>query len=748
MKRILPAILLIFLASSPLFGQLVDNALGRSLGTIFPELKDGYIDLNRNGRGDSDDETSEFIIETRVNDGRIQVQEVLDFLELNYPYIAYDKIVEVRNSLDDASGEISEIIALTYRLAMDEILRKREALGRDTIILTPSARAEAEQRISDLLGKMNEAFQREGRQDETAFVQARDELYSLFKIGYPVPEGISVTDRRMLEATLLNTIIKKEADVPIAIKMLGRLRSEASLTYIIDLSESPEYRNTAIEALGFIGSNTALSPLKTILERAYDDTSSSLAIEAIGRIGSKDSIDSLLDLANSTDRNPQIKASVLSAFRALGDRNIVDIRIQNTLKEFTENSNPELRALAVAGLEYYPNNITLQLLLPKLETENDQVVLAALIKTLNNLRNPAALSTFSRLLQKDTTSTSTKVILIEAIGKNPDGVKVIAPMLEYIGDPNEELRTIAHQAMINLYEVAGSNVVGIIGRPLLTNPEKDFAVEASAILAEIADPNSINTFTALLTSPYAEVKRNATWGLYRLESAGNVRIVQLLQKVAASETESLNARINAVRILGKYRIDSPQLQVWKTLNTIISLRGDKYTYLRKFAIDALGEMNTVNEEIVLMLLSSLRRESNILIRQSLVQTIGKLNLEDDQSGSTFLTAFEKVDDIDTALLYIQVMGDLGLSETVQASRLFLEKFEGYPEVLSHALLKIPSEDSFNLILDLAENEDAHETIEAILQDADPFILKSVLDRRRQTEENQTILTFLEGIESP
>ena len=90
MKRItLPVLLpILFLgvSLSVLSADVVDNDLGRKIKAIFPELASGYIDLNNNGSMDRLDDMDEMVPDSRVKDGILQVQEILDFISENYPF--------------------------------------------------------------------------------------------------------------------------------------------------------------------------------------------------------------------------------------------------------------------------------------------------------------------------------------------------------------------------------------------------------------------------------------------------------------------------------------------------------------------------------------------------------------------------------------------------------------------------------------------------------------------------------------
>ena len=76
---------------SPVFSDIVSTTLGNKLRTIFPELRNGYIDLNKNGSIDRLEDMDEQISDYLVQDDQLQVQEALEFIRINYKYFPVRK---------------------------------------------------------------------------------------------------------------------------------------------------------------------------------------------------------------------------------------------------------------------------------------------------------------------------------------------------------------------------------------------------------------------------------------------------------------------------------------------------------------------------------------------------------------------------------------------------------------------------------------------------------------------------------
>ena len=130
------------------YAKVVGTALGREFTNIFPGLSDNYIDLNGNGSMDRLEDMDEKIPDSRVKDNIIQVQEILDFIEVNFRFIDMDKLKTVSETLKNASGDIPELISLNYSKLIDDIISEKERLGANDLYLTPSAMKAAKEKMA------------------------------------------------------------------------------------------------------------------------------------------------------------------------------------------------------------------------------------------------------------------------------------------------------------------------------------------------------------------------------------------------------------------------------------------------------------------------------------------------------------------------------------------------------------------------------------------------------------------------
>jgi len=145
---------------SPAFGDIVSTPLGNKLRSIFPELRNDYIDLNKNGSLDRLEDMDEQISDFLVQDDQLQVQETLEFIRNNYRYFPVRTLESVRDALNSPEGTINELIGLNYGTSIAQLIEKRIAMGEYGLYLPPSARKKAMDEMAGLLSQMDSAYKR------------------------------------------------------------------------------------------------------------------------------------------------------------------------------------------------------------------------------------------------------------------------------------------------------------------------------------------------------------------------------------------------------------------------------------------------------------------------------------------------------------------------------------------------------------------------------------------------------------
>jgi len=746
----------IILFSINLFGQVVDNELGNRFKEIFPELEEGYIDLNANGKRDEGVDLSETIPDSRVKDSIIQVQEILDFLAENFRYIPLNKLQSVKNALTEVSGVIPEVISFSYRNLIGTLIEEKIKLGEDGIFFTPTALQEARQRMGELISLLVSAYKKEAREYETDFIKARDELLEMIERGFPLPGNLNNEELDVLKSSLIYTVVKEKDSNPqrvgAAVKALGALKAGEAVPYLTELMEVEEYKLDSIKALGEIGTRSALNLLTEQLAKTTGREATIVIIEAMGKIGGEESLNRLLKFFPQSDGEniePEIEKAALEALKTMAEKNNNSPQIYNILKNYLEFENPEYRILAIRGLSNFRSTSSAELLFSLLNREKNEDVKTMIIRSLNELNHSSTIPAFIGLLRDENTSDIIREEVLKALAKNPQGIKAVQYIREELGSSSEKVRKASAQALVELYKVDSRAVVGALLRGLTTSNQEEFLTQATEVLARIADRDSSATLVNLLDKPFPEVKKNVTWALYRIRPEPNIKTVDVLNNLVTSETEPLEVRINAVRALGVIGYDSPRLRVWQTMVTTAKMRGEKYAMLRYFAIQTLGLLGESNQEILNTLTSIVLREKDPELKKEAVMSIRRLAVVDSETEKVLSDFFRTVEDQELKVRIIETLGDMGSAELNKLA----VGMQGEEIGLSvrrrviYALSKAGGEDNLSAVIDFAVDPELREFILGVLEDADTGIMRPLVNRRLKTESDQEVLYLLKELDS-
>lgn len=750
------AITLTISFSVSLSAKVVGTTLGREFMKIFPKLSNEYIDLNGNGELDRLDDMDEKIPDSRVKDGIIQVQEILDFIQVNFRFISMEKLKSSKDALTNASGDIPELISLNYSRLIDEIISEKESFGANDLYLTPSAMKASKEKMAGYIATMLNAYRKEEKQYENAFTEANRELFRMIEAGYPLPD-LNSDDKELLTNLTIHTIIKdkdsNEGKVLAAIRTLGRLKAKEAIPYIQDLLISSNYSIETAIALGNIGSSEARQILINRLKLEEPGKLKNTLIMALGKTGGDESVKVILSLLETEDdeseTKPETEKTIVSALASISISGIKDRKIYSILTEYLKNEDPEIRILAISGIAAYKTAAATALLLPILKTEKSEEVQIELVKSLSTDNSPNTIGSFSNLLKEPNTSDDLKIVLLDAIGMNSNGSKAVAVIVNYLGSNNREVRQSASKSLEKLYTRNGLAIIGGISRSVNLSNDKLFLTEASSLLSKLADPGSIVTVLNLLGSAYPEVKKNATWTFYRMSPPDNVKVVGELQKLVTSETESIEVRINAVRALGSMGYDTARLNVWKTLLTTLKLKDAKYRMLKLYGISALGEMGKVNPEITSSLATIVAREMDESLKLAAVVSLRSLSPSDPDIEKILINSFKRSTDDLFKITVLEALGDMGSIETsnLAANLLLKEKPDTIKERAIYVLSHLGDDKSLSALLDITNDVDITEYLMGTLEDADRETLNSLVQRRLKTETDSDRMAVLEELVS-
>ena len=770
-------LLVLLLPLSGAFPEIVDSAVAKELTRIFPELENGYIDLNRNGKPDQDDELNEVIPESSVKDSLIQGQEILDFIIENYKFLPLEKLSAVRGALEGASGVIPELVSLNYLSQIEDVLEKKEQLDAHGLFLTASARREALNRIDAYIGTMVNAYKKEDREFEGSFIEARDRFFTMIEQGYPLPDSLEEKDRGILVVIMINTIIKNaEPDgVSVAIKTLGRLKADSATSYLLKLMQNPSWTRESIKALGRIGDSRSLDPLLQALEKETDKGTRVDIIKAIGGLEGQAGLSRLKALARPAKENEpgsdiDIVAASLEAMAEVAGRGNQDPSLMTLFTDYLAHPEPRMRILSIKGLANFRSRQTGSLLLPLLRTEKRDEVKKEIILALDKLQFPGTALGLIGLLRSAASTDDIRQAAITALGDSSEGNQAVPVIIGNLSSSNPEVSGAAAGALIKLDEAFPKLVVPSLSKSLFRETDKSTLESGARVLAYLADETSLNTLTALLSSPYPEVKTHATWGLYRIRSATNPKAVDELNKLVSNESEPLQVRINAVRALGAIRYDSERMNVWETLLNITKLRSEKYHILRYYALWALGELGDARAQVFTTLAGIAQRDDDAGIRLQAVRSIQKLATKNARAEAGLIKLFRQSQDNEVRITIVEALADMSSANTAELAAEILGSDLG-PQLgganlggatlsgaglggattnkkrVIYALSKLGGEREIRAILDAARDGEIKGYVEMTLEDIDPDVLSKIVRKRLKTETDPSILSVMESLQS-
>jgi HEAT repeat protein len=755
-ERALGAIpVLLFLLPGNLHAQLVDNQLTGELRRIFPELVTSYIDLNANGRPDRNEDLDEYVADSAVKDGQLQAREVLAFIVRSYAFIPADTLRKVLGVLEKPVGTFAELISLEYRSRIEEAVRLKEELDERGLFLTPSARREALERISGYLSTLVTSYGREARSLEPEFVTARDALFTMIERGYPLPDDLGPENTAILQSIMINTVVRERGQSParvrVAVKTLGRLKSATAIGHLVELLSDADLKRAAISALGEIAQPEALAVLTSELGKRNDTPTRVELVHAIGRVGDRGSITRLQELLKTeggVGPEPEITLAVLEALVFIVESGNPDVAALPTFQEHIGSPVQRLRVLAVRGLSAYPQNLRVaDLLFPLLTERQPEEVTIAVIRAVNGLNSPKTVPALVTILRSSGAGETVQEAAVRALGSNPNGLQALATIVGALESPSENVGRAAEDALIVLYGKQPDQIVAAVGRTLTRTTEPATLTRGTAVLSRLADATSLPFLAPLLQNPHTEVKTNVTWALYRIRSAANPRAMEDLKTLVKSESEALQVRINAVRALGAIRTDTPQLRVWEVLTTTARMTGEKYSMLRYYAVQALGELGRPTDEVIDTLVRIVGRDTNPGIVKQAVGALQTLAVGNATVEEALTRAFRRNQEMETRIRVVEALGDLRSAALPELAAPLLAQ-EVDPELKKRtvaALSQVGGQVSLGLILDAARDQRLVDYVKGVLGDADRATLRTVLAGRARSESDPQVATVVQDL---
>lgn len=744
-------------ASAAQTTQIVSSPLTQELIKIFPEIASGYIDFNGNGKLDQLSDLNEVIPESRVKDGQLQAQEILDFIVANWRFIPLDKLKAVQSAVKSTPGAIGELIALDFSASLDDAIRQRAAMG-EALYLTPSAYKEAMAKMSEIIASMAAAYKKEGTKAESDFVAGRDALFAMIEKGYPLPEDIPADERATLSTAMLNTAMKElksnPAKTKTAIKALGRLKSVEAASFLLGLADGSsgtnDYQIEAARALGDIGYKPAIPALAKLLKSTGSADLRLASLQALGAIGGSEGLDAILDLLKPANKSALPKdfiASIAQSLALIAQKGGADARVQAALKDLATSDDPLTRRAATAGLGAFPALTSSDSLLAVLNGDKDPLVRAQAVAALGRQKNDAAVPALMKVLKEKDLDAALEIASLNALGDAPSGSQAVSIIVDDLADKDPKVRDAASAALQKLYPANQALVSGALARSLLASQDENFLIQGSALLADLADPTTIPSLITLLQKPQSEVRRNVAWAFYRIRSSSNPKVVEELQKLVTNENETVSVRVDAIRAIGAIGYDSAQLNVWQTLVTTAQMRGDKYATLRYYAVWALGKVGAGRAQAIAALSRIASRETDADLRRQAVSALRDMAAYDKGAEEALAASYQQADDLELKVLILEALADMGSDKPASLAGDLLSgkaSLDQKRRAMS-ALAQSPDEASAQALLDAAKDAQAAELAQALLEGYPSSIMGPLVARRLRTETDKSVISVLEAL---
>lgn len=743
----------------------VSSPLNQQLAKIFPEISSGYIDLNANGKLDQSADLNEIIPESRVKDGQLQAQEILDFIVASWRFISLDKLRAVQAAVKGAPGAINELIAIDFSAALDDAIAQRAAMG-DTLYLTPSAYKEAMGKLSGIITAMTTAYKTEGSKSESDFVANRDQLFGMIEKGYPLPGDIPDDERATLSTAMLNTVLKEQksnpARVKTAIKTLGRLGAAGAgstdaapyLAGLVDGSAAgaTDFQIEAIKALGNIGYKPAVPALAKLVKSTAAPDVRKAALLAIGAIGGADGLDAILELLKPANRAALPKdfiPSIAQALSGIAQKGNTDFRIQAALKDLSASDDAQVRKAAIAGIGAFATPASSDALLAVLGSDKDPAVRSQAVLALGKQKSDAIVPALMKVLREKDLDPGLEIAAVNALGDSPGGSQAISLIVDNLADKNAGVRSASSVALLKQYPANQALVTGALTRSLLASQDEDFLVEGTGLLAVLADPTSLPALLTLLQKPLPEVRSNVAWAFYKIRSSSNPRVVDEMQKLITNESEAISVRINAVRAVGAIGFDSPQLNLWQTLLTTAQMRGDKYAVLRYYAVWALGRVAAGKSQVIAALAHIASRDADLELRKQAVAALRDIAAPDQGAIDALASSYSQTDDPELKVLVLEALADMGSDKPASLAGDIISGKASLTQKRRTlaALSESPDEASASTLVDAARDPQLQELAEALLEGYPDSVMVSFVARRLRTETDKNAISVLQSLDA-
>jgi HEAT repeat protein len=363
---------------------------------------------------------------------------------------------------------------------------------------------------------------------------------------------------------------------------LGKIGNRDAVdVLIVALDDRHEYvRGRAAEALGLLKDDRAIEPLLIALEDRYYGEVRTSAARALGKLGSIRAIEPLIQMLLASEL--AIRGSSAAALGDLGS----DLAVEPLIKALSDE-HPQIRKDAAESLGKIGDERAIEVLESKLRDRDIAVSQGAI--------NGLVIIDSDRSIQ----------ILFDAFNShNPGLCDRIAPVLTgSVGERRIELLIDILQN--GFYRARGrtAEILGKIGNERATSSlvvaseSENYWVRIKAVfsLAKIANNESAKALTKALKDPSRDVRKNATFALTIVGRTRSVNLEKAVDPLIIALQDSSHAvKIRAACALGVIGSERAIASLTDNLQS-------KYHQIRLSAFYALVEIYGINNELILKL---------------------------------------------------------------------------------------------------------------------------------------------------
>lgn len=215
----------------------------------------------------------------------------------------------------------------------------------------------------------------------------------------------------ILEILLKDKIPRVRAN---AVESIAKVGDPSSVSLLLPLLDDPNNRVKANVAMVLwkFGGLRMVSELHNMLKTSYNDKwLRASAAWALGEIGGFETVENLVAARN--DKAPEVRGNIAKALGKIGDVSAIE-----KIVPYLDDADPFVRANTVEALGTLKAQNEIDILLSKLSTETESVVLAKIALTLEKIAGISAPMVLPKLKKSlATAEQSLKMVIMGTLGK-------------------------------------------------------------------------------------------------------------------------------------------------------------------------------------------------------------------------------------------------------------------------------------------------------------------------------------------